>query len=443
MQDRSWITCKAGDIAASVKNAVVGGPFGSNLVQTDYVPFGIPVIRGQNNGNGRWVEGEFVFVSEDKARKLSPNTARPGDLVFTQRGTLGQVAIVPPGPFDRYIVSQSQMKLTIDPDKADVLFIYYQFLTAEQQEYIRANTIQTGVPHTNLGFLRNTPLWLPLLSEQRAIAHILGTLDDKIELNRRMNETLESMARAIFKSWFVDFDPVRAKADGRQPAGMDAENAALFPDAFQDSMLGKVPRGWRVSAIGDAVRVVGGSTPSTAEPAYWEGGTISWATPKDLAALSDPVLLGTNKHITELGLKQISSGLLPVGTVLLSSRAPIGYLAISEIPVAINQGFIAMVCDRELPNYYVLKWAQTNADAIVSRANGTTFLEISKTNFRPMPVVVPPQDVLRRYVEHVELLYKGVVSNLKESRTLAALRDTLLPKLMSGEVRVKIPEFSQ
>jgi len=431
-----WIKCSVTDVAAPIKNALVGGPFGSNLVSRDYVSVGVPVIRGQNMGYGRWVEGEFAHVSHDKAVALSPNTARPGDLIFTQRGTLGQVAIVPQGPFDRYIISQSQMKLTVDPNKADALFLYYVFTSAEQQAYIVRNAIQTGVPHTNLEHLRTTPLTLPPLPEQRAIAHILGTLDDKIELNRRMNETLEALARAIFKSWFVDFDPVRAKMEGRVPAGIDAETAAMFPAEFEDSALGQIPKGWRVASIGDMVRVVGGGTPSTKEPAYWDDGTIHWATPKDMAALSSPVLLDTERRITELGLQQISSGLLPKGTVLLSSRAPIGYLAIADMPVAINQGFIAMVCEGELPNHYVLHWARENMGIIEGRANGTTFLEISKSNFRPIQVVVPTQDLMRHFVQQAEALHQKVIANLKESRTLVALRNTLLPKLLSGEVRV-------
>lgn len=247
--NHSWMTCTVGDVAAKVKNALVGGPFGSNLVSKDYVDVGVPVIRGQNMGIGRWIDGDFVFVSRDKAKMLSANIARPGDLIFTQRGTLGQTAIVPSAPFDEYVISQSQMKLTVDRNKANAHFLYYSLSSKEQQDYIRRNAIQTGVPHTNLAHLRATPLTLPPLPEQRAIAAILGTLDDKIELNRRMNQTLESMAQALFTSWFVDFDPVRAKMDGRQPVGMDAETAALFPDHFLTSPYGDVPAGWTVTSL--------------------------------------------------------------------------------------------------------------------------------------------------------------------------------------------------
>jgi type I restriction enzyme S subunit len=147
-------------------------------------------------------------------------------------------------------------------------------------------------------------------------------------------------------------------------------------------------------------------------------------------------LLDTERSITELGLRQISSGLLPSGTVLLSSRAPIGYLALAEIPLAINQGFIAMVCGDALPNHYVLHWARANMDAIKARANGTTFLEISKASFRPMLVLKPDLAVLARFTAVADALHQRIVSNLRESRSLAAIRDTLLPKLLSGEVRV-------
>jgi type I restriction enzyme S subunit len=400
----NWQDCLIADIASRAKNALVGGPFGSNLVSKDYVETGIPVIRGQNMGD-RWISGDFVFVSEEKAKQLSPNTARPGDLIFTQRGTLGQVAIVPEQPYPAFIISQSQMKLTVNKDKADTLFMYYVFKSPEQQDYIRRNAIQTGVPHTNLEHLRTTPLFIPPLPEQRAIAGILGALDDKIELNRRMNRTLESMARAVFSKMMND--------EGRRMNG-------------------------RETTIGEVVTVVGGSTPSTANPAFWDGGDIHWATPKDLAPLQSPILLDANSRITELGLQEISSGLLPVGTVLLSSRAPIGYLAITQIPTAINQGFIAIKCTDEAPNYFVLNWLKDNMEEVIGRANGTTFLEISKSNFRLMSIFIPSPEKMKEFVKTVEPLYQKIVANVKESRTLASLRDTLLPKLMRGEVRAKL-----
>ena len=277
---------------------------------------------------------------------------------------------------------------------------------------------------------------LPPLAEQKAIAGVLVALDDKIELNRRMNATLEAMARALFQSWFVDFDPVRAKLDGRTPSCMDDATAALFPSHFQDTETGHIPKGWVIHPVGEVVDCVGGGTPSTAEPKYWDGGTHHWTTPKDFSSLQAPVLLDTDRRLTDAGIAKISSGLLPAGTLLLSSRAPVGYLAIAAIPVAINQGFIALKCNERASNYFMLNWCQTNMAEIESRATGTTFAEISKQNFRPIPVVLPPMELMAAFTAKVEPLYAQITANLHQSRTLSTLRDTLLPKLLSGELSI-------
>ena len=250
-----------------------------------------------------------------------------------------------------------------------------------------------GLDKQRLGQIINLVSGIELGGEAARSRDTLGTLDDKIELNRRMNETLEAMARALFKPWFVDFDPVRAKAWPEAEAGAGAEGdpglpqalADLFPDSFEDSELGEIPRGWEVKSIGDLANVVGGTTPSTKNSAYWDGGEHAWATPKDLSALSVPVLLDTERRITDAGLAKIGSGLLPKGTVLLSSRAPIRYLAVAEIPVAINQGFIAMTPKPGMSNLFLLLWASVAHEEIVSRANGSTFLEISKAKLPPDP----------------------------------------------------------
>jgi len=286
----------------------------------------------------------------------------------------------------------------------DTRFLYYWMQSFDFAQ-IREGS---GQPYISDRTLKEQVLLIPPLPEQRAIAHILGTLDDKIELNRRMSQTLEAMARALFKSWFVDFDPVRwkmerkgAKAPSRtetktslassRPGGfaLPPALAALFPDRLVDSELGPIPEGWKVKPIGDLAEVVGSSTPRTDRAEYWEGGTHHWVTPKDLSALSFPVLLDTERKITDAGLAQISSGLLPKGTVLLSSRAPIGYLAIAEVPVAVNQGFIAMKPRPGISNLFLLRWTSAAHEEILSHANGSTFLEISKSSFRPILLVAP------------------------------------------------------
>ncbi|MBZ5693962.1 MAG: restriction endonuclease subunit S [Acidobacteriia bacterium] len=370
------------------------------------------------------VSSSGISGIHSEARVLAPG------VVTGRYGTIGQVFFI-----EKDFWPLNTTLFVKDFKGNDPRFISYLLRTID----FDSCSDKSSVPGVNRNHLHRLTVPVPTPLEQRAIAHTLGTLDDKIELNRRMNETLEAMARALFKSWFVDFDPVRAKAEGRQPFGMDAATAALFPNSFQDSPLGKIPKGWTVRAIGDVVTVVGGSTPRTDEPGFWEG-TVHFATPKDMSSLECPILLETDRRITERGLEQISSGLLPKGTVLLSSRAPIGYLAVAEVSVAVNQGIIAMICDGVLPNLYVLRWTNENLDTIIANANGTTFLEISKANFRPIEVVVPPAPILRCFVQNVEPLYRQMVNRLAQMKTLAAIRDALLPKLISGEIRVKASE---
>jgi type I restriction enzyme S subunit len=348
-------------------------------------------------------------------------------------------------PLDHPPGRLTQDTVKLKPKKADVPldYLYWLLRTPQYRSYCRAYATGT----TNLGLAREDFLAFPAQEPtpiQSRIVDMLGTLDDKIEMNRRMNETLEEMARALFKSWFVDFDPVRAKhalskvegAEGRDP-GLPKPLADLFPSRLVDSEIGEIPEGWEVKTISDLAEVVGGSTPSTTEATFWEDGVHYWATPKDLSTITVPVLLDTERRVTDAGLTQISSGLLPIGTVLLSSRAPIGYLAIAEVPVAINQGFIAMKPKEGISNIFLLLWARSAHLDILSFANGSTFLEISKTNFRPISVVAPPSEVLNVFDRFLRPLYRKIVSNERESRILAALRDALLPKLLSGELRVK------
>ncbi|MGB7910673.1 MAG: restriction endonuclease subunit S [Desulfobaccales bacterium] len=321
-------------------------------------------------------------------------------------------------------------------EEMDLRWAYYCLLTYD------INNMDSGsaIPSTSREDFYRLPVEVPPVVEQQAIACILGALDDKIELNRRMNQTLEAMARAIFKSWFVDFDPVRAKAARQQPPGLAPNIADLFPDSFEESDLGKIPSGWSVRPIGDVVQVVGGGTPSTKEPEYWEDGIHPFCTPKDMSSLTSSALLETERHLTDEGLAKVSSGQLPVGTVLLSSRAPIGYLAIAETPVSVNQGIIAIVCKQSPPNLYVLYWLQTNMERIIANANGSTFLEISKRNFRPIKAIVPPKPPLQNFSRIADPLYHRVVASLRQIHLLAAIRDVLLPKLISGELPISDAE---
>lgn len=352
---------------------------------------------------------------------------------------MGAVARVP-NSITTGRMTQDTVKLIFINNIIDKSYFYWTLRTPEYRSYCRAR----GTGTTNLSLSRDDFLSFKIPKpsiEATTIAHTLDHIENMIETRRTTNETLEAMARTLFQAWFVDFEPVRAKMEGRwgrgqSLPGLPAHLYDMFPDRLVESELGEIPKEWHISKIGDEVSVYGGGTPSTKEPIFWQGGTHYWATPKDLSSLKTPVLMDTERKITDEGLAKIGSGLLPQGTVLLSSRAPIGYLAITEIKTAVNQGFIAMVCKKVLTNLFSLFWCHANMETIVGRANGSTFQEISKSNFREIPVIAPSPAAMDSFQAIASPIYRQLVKNEKESNSLAQLRDTLLPRLLSGELRV-------
>jgi type I restriction enzyme, S subunit len=425
----------AGDYDTVLLGEVASVRSGFAFKSSDWTENGIPVVKIANVKDGRLVMDGCSFVPQSVADSAAEFALQIGDILIAMTGYIGDVAIVRESDLPAALNQRVGRFAIRDPRRLNQRFLFYLLRDADVRKEIENLGYGSAQPNVSPSLIHGVEVPLPPLPEQHAIAHILGTLDDKIELNRRMNETLEAMARALFKSWFVDFDPVRAKAEGRDP-GLPKPLDDLFAARLVDSELGEIPEGWEIKSIGDLADVVGGTTPSTTAQSYWQNGTHAWATPKDLSALSVPVLLDTERRITDAGLSQIGSGLLPTGTVLLSSRAPIGYLAVAEIPVAINQGFIAMTPKAGTSNLFLLLWAGVAHDEIVSRANGSTFLEISKTNFRPIPVVTPSTYVMRGFEQLARPLYERIVDCARESHVLASLRDRLLPKLISGELRV-------
>lgn len=300
----------------------------------------------------------------------------------------------------------------------DTGYLFYLLATKDFIDYSNAVSSGTRMPRADWNLLKNSEWAVPNLKTQQRIASILSSLDDAIELNQQINKTLEEMAKAIFKEWFVDFN---------------------FPNAtgkFQETEIGKIPVGWKEGKLGDIVDTKGGTTPSTTKKEYWDG-EYYWTSPRDLSNLQTNVLLDTSKKITALGLKQISSGILPKGTLLLSSRAPIGYLAISEVPISINQGFIA-INGTKVSNLFMLYWLKENMQTIINNANGSTFLEISKTVFRNIPIAIPSSEVLEKFEEIISSIYNQILNNEKENQSLSKLRDTLLPKLMKGEININL-----
>jgi type I restriction enzyme S subunit len=433
-----WATMRVGDLAAPERNSLVGGPFGSDLITSDYVSDGVPVIRGENLSNGRWVGGPFVFVTPGKAQRLSANMAGPLDVVFTQRGAnhYRQVAMVP-ADSERMLISQSQMKLTVDGSKADPLFVYYAFRSPALQEYLKRHAIQTGVPHTNLAILRAAPIPLPPLEDQRRIALILGALDDKIELNRRMNKTLEAIARALFKSWFVDFDPVHAKSECRD-SGLPAHLADLFPDAFEDSELGEIPKGWRVAGFGDvAERLRDQENPLSSPdvlfnhysiPAFDDGQSAKPEYGESIKSLKSRVPAGAillsklNPEIERVWMVDISAGERAVcSTEFLVLRALSPF----------TRSFV--YCLARSPKFrQQIEALVTGTSKSHQRAQAHSVLSLA--------VVIPPRRLVEAFEGPASSQFSRTLECRRESRTLAALRDVLLPKLISGGLRVKDAE---
>ena len=515
----NWKTTTLGEIALD-KDGAVDGPFGSNLPASCYVDVGIPVIRGSNLSKGldEFKDEGFVFVTDEIANKLSRSKCIAEDIIFTKKGTLGQTGIVrAEHKYPVYLLSSNQMRLRVDSTKAIPEYVYYWVSSKRSITKLLKDSECTGVPKINLAYLKSFPIDLPCVNEQQKIIDILNSINSKIQLNQKTNQTLEQMAHALFKSWFVDFDPVfdnllasvdfklenlenrlpdelKQKAQRRLAALNSLENAtqckaslsalanelqaqlptkeatqaaeqvsgkaaktpvkpnfnanpkvlaqhasthAHFPNEFEhNKQLGWIPKGWSASSVEDEFVVKGGSTPSTKNPDFWEGGEIHWTSPKDLSGNTTKIMLDTSRKITSAGLKKITSGLLPIDTVLMSSRAPVGYLALAKVPVAINQGYIAITDAQTLSSEYTIQWLDSVMDEIKGISGGTTFAEISKKTFKSIQLVIPSKKAVEAYTEVTKMYYERITACVQEINTLTETRDYLLPKLISGELQI-------
>lgn len=433
---------------------------------------------------------EFVnvrYVSDETYKNWFRSHPLPEDIILTNKGSQNGAICLVPDPVN-FCIAQDMVALRA---KKGLIYPKYLFAVLRSklvQNRIKELNVDSVIPHFKKTDFDKLFFPKPDYDSQVEIGDLYFNFSQKIENNRQTNKTLEQIAQAIFKSWFVDFDPVRAKIAAReafiqqnpevtddairaaagtegdtlahagakacelaamctisgkaekQLSELDAETlqqlrvtASQFPHNINDSEQGEIPEGWRWSEIGKEVTIVGGGTPSTKIAEFWEGGHIHWTTPKDLSNLADKILLDTERKITQKGLTKISSGLLPANTVLMSSRAPVGYLAITKIPVAINQGYIAMKCENDLTPEYVVQWAESIMDEIKQRASGTTFAEISKKNFRVIPIIVPDSKVVNEYTKQILVVYSKVAESVREIKFLEEIRDTLLPRLLSGE----------
>ena len=438
-----WRKVRVGEIAEKI--AI--GPFGSRMKSDTYTETGGPVIRGTNLTGGRSFSGDWVYVSEEDADQLINCNVTEGDLVFPHRGAIGEVGIVP-GDKDRYMLSTSLMKLRCDAKQADSLYLFYFFKSHEGRHQLLRNASQVGTPGIGqpLSSLKSIELALPPLKNQRTIAHILGSLDDKIELNRRMNETLEAMARAIYKSWFVDFDPVRAKASG-EPAesicrrlGLTPDVLALFPDGFQDSKLGEIPAGWTVTSLSDLTTKIGsGATPRGGRDVYLEEGI---ALIRSQNVYDSEFVWDGLARISDEAADQLSGVEVKGGDVLLNiTGASILRTCVVDpavLPARVNQHVAIVRAKPGIPPKYLhlQLLRKSTKDYLLGMNAGASREAVTKGHIESVPIVRPSVDVLSRFQAIVVSLGLQGEQSAQQSRVLASIRDTLLPSLLCGHIDI-------
>lgn len=407
-----WEFTTLGEICQRGGGNIQTGPFGSQLHASDYVSVGIPSIMPTNIGDNRIVEDGIVRITEEDANRLGQHRLKAGDIVYSRRGDVEKRALIRERE-EGWLCGTGCLKVRLGSGVVDPLFASLFLGHPAIREWIVRHAVGATMPNLNTSIMSAVPFALPPLAEQKAIAAVLGALDDKIELNRRMNATLEAMARALFQSWFVDFDPVRAKLDGRQPVGMDKATAALFSDTFDETALGHVPHGWEVKTLGEVIELAYGK-PLKAEDrknghicVYGANGPVGW---HDEKLVSGPGIIVGRKGNPGV-VTWAHSDFYPIDTTFYVE--PIG------------------ACRSLYFFYYALSLqnlANLSADSAVPGLN-RNHAYMSKQ-------IIPSQPVLTAFDSQIAPIFAAIHANEEQSRTLATLRDTLLPKLLSGELSV-------
>ena len=415
---------------------VAMGPFGSSIRVATFVPDGVPIISGQHLHGTRVDENPgFNFITQEHAQRLANANVRRGDVIFTHAGNIGQVAYIPEtSRFERYVISQRQFYLRCDCSKVIPEYVARYFTSAEGQHQLLANTSQVGVPSIAkpVSYLRTLRIPVPPLPEQRAIAHILGTVDDKIELSQRMNATLEAMAQALFRSWFVDFDPVRAKMEGRG-TGLPKEISDLFPDRLVDSELGEIPDGWNLKSLDSLARFQNGLALQKYRPVQNE--------PR-LPVVKIAQLRAGEPNSGEWARATIKPEcIIDDGDVVFSWSGSLLVRTWCGGPAALNQHLFKVTSETH-PKWYCLHSILSHSREFqrIAADKATTMGHIRRHHLTDALCVVPPDFVIDGVSGLLEDLRQRQVGNEVASRTLATLRDTLLPQLVSGAMRVRDAE---
>lgn len=405
-------------LASSEKYAINGGPFGSKLVSKDYVPEGVPVIRGINlPENGRFSTNGFVYVTDEKANELSANLARPGDLVFTQRGTLGQVGIVPRNTgYSRFVISQSQMKMTVDTTKASAEYLYYYFRNPETVDNIKALAISAGVPHINLDTLRKYEVCVPSVVDQAKIADVLSSYDKLIENNTRRIQVLEEIARALYREWFVEF---------RYPGH---ENVPMV-----ETEHGVFPLGWGPTPVTQAVHI----NPTTKVPK--EG--LKPFLPMGCLSNDSMIISGVEEREGNSGSKFRNGDTLFARITPCLENGKTGFVQFlpSDEAVAFGSTEFIVLRSRTLSPTYVYLMARSNEfrdNAIKSMSGATGRQRVQEACFAKYVLAHPDKTTLSRFSSIVEPIFHLIQNLATKNESLQLSRDLLLPKLVSGEIDV-------
>lgn len=355
-------------------------------------------VNAKNIAKGFIVDNDPTKKSTKEEYLKYSSPLNETTILYSIDGTIGNIALY---RGEKCILGKGACYMNPNPQILDRMYLYYTLQSPHFNAYIDQMSTGSTIQHISLKTMRNYVFTCPPLDEQKQIASVLSSLDDKIDLLNRENATLEAMAETLFRQWFIE-------------------------DAKED---------WEEGKLGDILSVKGGTTPSTKESRYWDG-DIAWTSPRDITTLNGIYLFKTEKTITEAGLKQISSGLLPKGTLLMSSRAPVGVLAFAEIPLAINQGYIAILDDKGYAKEFIYLWLKANMDLVHSYSNGSTFMEISKSAFKSLDITIPSQKEVSDFVTMIKPYFDKIKLNEEQIILITKQRDILLPKLMSNEINI-------
>lgn len=396
------------------------GPFGSDVKKEFYVDNGVPILNGSNLQGFKLQEDSFGYLTKEKADSLKKCNAHRGDIIVTHRGTLGQIVYVPvDSKYDRYVISQSQFRFRCKADLVDVQYLVYYFHTREGQYKILANASQVGVPALAraTSTFRLIDIKLPPLDDQRRIASILSSLDRKIELNNKINADLEKMAQAIFKNWFVDFEPFKG-------------------GKFVDSELGMIPEGWKVGRADDFYQINIGKTPPRKENKWFSTNPADkiWVSIANMGN-SGIFISDSSEYLTKEAVDRHNIIMVPRNTILLSFKLTVGRVAIADKELTTNEAIARFILsDDKYMEYLYLYLKNFDYNSLGSTSSIATAVN-SKT-IKGMQMLQPSDKIIDAFHIQVNPIFEKIRSLTKENSRLSLLRDTLLPRLMSGELEV-------